>query len=128
MLTSVSYPEFASLKDYLFDNDSNKKFVFEVSIVWLNAKLLSFNFDRSNEQISVSHNREDDFDLIFARNIKKITKDEYFYIFAYLLYVPTFFTGPLNHYSPFVRVRECTFFENSSFLEIIHKLLVYLFD
>ena len=109
-LTSVCLPDFADLKDYLFEKDTHRKFLFDVTIVWLNARLLSFNLDRLAEQKHAGgHVREDDFDLIFARNVKKITREEYFYIFAYLLYLPTFFTGPLNHYSPFVRVSGICF-------------------
>lgn len=110
ILTSISYPEFGSLKDYLFEKDSQKKFLFEVTIVWLNAKLLSFNLDRLNElkrkrdnERTGHHRMDDDFDLIFAK-VNGISRDEYLHLFAYLFYVPTLFTGPLNQYAPFVRV------------------------
>ena len=116
-LTSVCLPDFADLKDYLFEKDAHRKFLFDVTIVWLNARLLSFNLDRLNEQKHADgHRREEDFDfdLIFARNVKRISREECFYILAYLLYLPTFFTGPLNHYSPFVRVS--TFFKKFSLI------------
>lgn len=103
-LFSVSLPDFADLKDYLFEKDAHRKFLFDVAYVWLNARLLSFNLDRLEEQKHTDEHYQDfEFDLIFAR-VKRIRREEYLSIFAYLLYVPTFFTGPLNHYAPFVKV------------------------
>ena len=103
----VCQPVFAEIKTELFGQDSYRSFLFDVAIVWLNARCLSFNCDRLDnlDQCEyVKQNNLDQYDFILASQIPPFTNNEFIHLFAYMFYLPTFFTGPINQYESFVKV------------------------
>ncbi|RWS15907.1 protein-cysteine N-palmitoyltransferase HHAT-like protein, partial [Dinothrombium tinctorium] len=72
---------FAIIKNYLL-LDEDQSFLFEVSVAWLNARCLSFSIDRIHKT--------------------SLTFHDFLLITSYCLYLPSFFTGPINDYLSFV--------------------------
>jgi hypothetical protein len=108
ILILACHPLMNDIKSELFEQDQFRSFFFDVSLVWLSARCISFTCDRLDSKTTKQYIRQqylEQFDFIFSTPVPPFTNHELISVFAYLFYLPTFFTGPINQYDSFVQVR-----------------------
>lgn len=86
-----------------FHFTSDKVILFEVSITWISAKCLSFSIDRIRRWDLNTMSRMKDHSSSNGSALMSHKNSDLVDIFAYCLYLPTLFTGPLHKFNSFQR-------------------------
>ena len=92
------HTDYIGLKQYLFESDYDRIFLFEVAFAWLNAKCLSFSLDRLLFPLPVDHKG------LRPKNTDNQFLNDFLHVFSYCTYLPSFYIGPIHHYNDFVQV------------------------